>query len=301
MKKLIEDNALVLMEAAVVEQLRRSEKIKLDHSLVNAPLIYDSAGRAALSNLYQAYIDIAHKAEVPFLMCTPTWRANKLRVYESEFSRNINANAAKFMKQIRDSQNNCKSIIRIGGLIGCKNDCYLPDEGLSIKDSEMFHSWQIDQLANAGVDFLIAETLPNVAEATGLAKAMVTTGLPYIISFVIDRNGNVLDGTSLKDAIDFIDSSVTIKPLGYLVNCAYPSFLCAEQQPVEIFSRLIGCQANASSLDHCELDNSDVLSAEDVSEWGGAMLDLNRLYGMKVLGGCCGTGSEHLRYIVENI
>jgi S-methylmethionine-dependent homocysteine/selenocysteine methylase len=300
MKKLIEDNRLILMEAAIVEQLRRSDNIKLDQSLVNAPLIYDAAGRSALKNLYQSYIDIAQKAGIPFLMCTPTWRANKNRVYGSTLRRSINADAVEFMKQIRDSQNNSKPVIKIGGMIGCKNDCYLPEEGLSISDSELFHSWQIEQLANAGVDFLIAETLPNVAEATGIAKAMAVSGLPYIISFVINRNASVLDGTSLKDAIDIIDSSVTIKPLGYMVNCAYPSFLSAEKQPVKLFSRLIGCQANASSLDHCELDNSDVLSAEDVSEWGEAMLNLNRMYGTKILGGCCGTGSEHLRYIVEN-
>ena len=301
MKQLIEDSPLILMEAAIVEQLRRSGNLKLHQSLVNAPLIYDDKGRAALSKLYQSYIDIAAEAELPFLMCTPTWRANKSRVFRSNVSHSINTDASSFMKAIRDLQDNSNLAIKIGGMMGCKNDCYLPDEGLSIADSERFHSWQVEQLADAGVDFLIAETLPNIAEATGIAKAMATTGLPYTISFVINRNGNVLDGTGLSEAIDFIDSNTSIKPLGYMVNCAYPSFLSAESQPEELFARLIGCQANASSLDHCELDNSDALSVEEVSEWGDAMLGLNREYGIKILGGCCGTGREHLRYIVDHI
>ena len=301
MKQLIEDSQLILMEAAIVEQLRRSDNIKLHQKLVNAPLIYDHAGREVLSNLYQSYIDIAAEADLPFLMCTPTWRANKSRVLNSNVSQSINTDASYFMKSIRDSQKNCELIIKIGGMIGCKNDCYLPDEGLSISDSELFHSWQIEQLANAGVDFLIAETLPNITEAAGISKAMAATGLPYIISFVINRNGNVLDGTSLIEAIDFIDSNSSTKPLGYMVNCAYPGFLSAEQQPVELFSRLIGCQANASSLDHCELDNADLLLVEEISEWGDAMLDLNKGYGMKILGGCCGTGREHLQYLVDHM
>mgnify|MGYP001820657177 FL=1 len=301
MKQLIEDSPLILMEAAIVEQLRRSGNLKLHQSLVNAPLIYDGKGRAALSKLYQSYIDIAAEAELPFLMCTPTWRANKSRVFRSNVSHSINTDASSFMKAIRDLQDNSNLAIKIGGMMGCKNDCYLPDEGLSIADSERFHSWQVEQLADAGVDFLIAETLPNIAEATGIAKAMATTGLPYTISFVINRNGNVLDGTGLSEAIDFIDSNTSIKPLGYMVNCAYPSFLSAESQPEELFARLIGCQANASSLDHCELDDSDALSVEEVSEWGDAMLGLNREYGIKILGGCCGTGREHLRYIVDHI
>lgn len=301
MKQLIEDSPLILMEAAIVEQLRRSGNLKLHQSLVNAPLIYDEKGRVALSKLYQSYIDIAAEAELPFLMCTPTWRANKSRVFRSNVSHSINTDASSFMKAIRDLQGNSNLVIKIGGMMGCKNDCYLPDEGLSIADSERFHSWQVEQLADAGVDFLIAETLPNIAEATGIAKAMATTGFPYIISFVINRKGNVLDGTGLSEAIDFIDTNTSIKPLGYMVNCAYPSFLSAELQPEDLFARLIGCQANASSLDHCDLDNSDVLSVEEVSEWGDAMLGLNREYGIKILGGCCGTGREHLRYIVDHI
>lgn len=300
MKKFIEDNAFILMEAAIVEQLRRSGDVKLHYSLLNAPLIYDRDGRLALKNLYQSYIDIANTAGVPFLMCTPTWRASKSRVYSSNASRSINSDASIFMKEIRDSQAHATSIIKIGGMIGCKNDCYQPDEGLGITESQQFHAWQIDQLAYAGVDFLIAETLPNVEEANGIAKAMAKTGLPYIISFVINRNGYVLDGTSLSDAVNSIDSNTEVQPLAYMVNCAYPDFISAAEQPKALFSRLLGCQANASALDHCDLDNSDELSVEDVSEWGEEMLGLNRLYGMKILGGCCGTGSEHLRYLVEN-
>ena len=98
--------------------------------------------------------------------------------------------------------------------------------------------------------------------------------------------------------MDVIDSKTNHGPLGFMVNCAYPSFLCAARQPAALFNRLIGYQANASSLDHCDLDNRDQLEAENVSEWGDQMLELNRLYGMKILGGCCGTGSEHLQYIV---
>jgi len=178
-------------------------------------------------------------------------------------------------------------------------------------ESEEFHSWQLSQLKQGGVDFLIAETLPSVEEAIGIARAMEYTRLPYIISFVIDRYGFVLDSTSLSDALLQIDSATSRNPVGYMVNCSYPTFLVAEQQPVALFSRLIGFQANASSLDHCDLDNSENLEAEKVSKWSDTMLALNRNYGISVLalchyhidgvlGGCCGTGVEHLRYIANH-
>ncbi|HEY5775198.1 MAG TPA: hypothetical protein VIS57_03855, partial [Xanthomonadales bacterium] len=74
MQQLLKNNSLVLMEAAIVEPLRRSADIELHPRLVNAPLIYQPAGRKALRDLYQGYIDIALAAKIPFLMCTPTWR-----------------------------------------------------------------------------------------------------------------------------------------------------------------------------------------------------------------------------------
>ncbi|WP_319526310.1 homocysteine S-methyltransferase family protein [uncultured Desulfosarcina sp.] len=293
MKKLIENNPLVLMEAAIVEQLRRSEKVQLHGLLANAPLIYDPVAAKVMGTIYKNYMEIALQAGLPMLVCTPTWRAGKDNVQQSGISDTINADAVCFMQGIRLDDS-----IKIGGLIGCKNDSYRPDEGLTVADAENFHAWQIGQLAKGGVDFLIAETLPNVHEALGIAKAMAATKIPYIISFVISRDGCVLDGTSLDAAIALIDTNTHIKPLGYMINCAHPSFLRPETQSSTIFSRLIGFLANASSLDHCDLENADELKVDSISEWGRLMLDLNRTYGVKILGGCCGTGVEHLKYLI---
>jgi homocysteine S-methyltransferase len=212
----------------------------------------------------------------------------------------MNIDAVHFLQGLRKARQQDRDMIKIGGLLGCKNDCYKPDEGLSARESQAFHSWQIDQLAEAGVDFLIAETLPNVEEAKGIARAMEKTGIPYIISFVISRDGRVLDGSDLDTAMDEIDSEVREKPLGFMVNCAYPSFLCAAKRPPDFFNRLIGIQANASSLDQCDLDGSDRLEQETVSDWGDEMLALNRSHGVKMLGGCCGTSVAHLEYLVAD-
>jgi homocysteine S-methyltransferase len=79
-----------------------------------------------------------------------------------------------------------------GGLLGCKNDCCKPDEGLLKSKATAFHNWQITRLAQAGVDFLLAATLPALPEATGIALAMGETDIPFIISFVINKEGTIL-------------------------------------------------------------------------------------------------------------
>lgn len=298
-KRLLKNNRLILMEAAIVEPLRRLYGVELHDTLVNAPLIYDPRGGDLLGQLYQGYIDIAHQFGLPILICTPTWRASRSRVAASHVNTAINIDAVRFMRAIGNSRVNRDVVIKIGGMIGCKNDGYKPDQGLCVSEAQEFHAWQIEQLVQGGVDFLIAETVPNVDEALGMAKAMAPTGVPYVISFVISRDGCVLDGISLYDAVTRIDADTTCQPLGYMVNCAYPSFLCPTRQPMELFNRLIGYQANASSLDHTELDNAENLEADTLSEWGDLMVALHQRYGVQILGGCCGTHGHHLRYIAK--
>lgn len=131
-----------------------------------------------------------------------------------------------------------------------------------------------------------------------LEKVYRGTEIPYILSFMINRNGQVLDGTDLWDAIRYIDSETSYQALGFMVNCSYPTFLNPEEQPKALFSRLLGFQANSSSLSHSELDGSAELQIEDVSEWASEMLKLHGDYGVKILGGCCGTDERHLQSLL---
>lgn len=220
---------------------------------------------------------------------------------EAGASSDVNKDAVNFMKQLRTRWLSWEENILVAGLIGCKNDCYKPVEGLSLQKAYDFHSWQIEKLAEPGVDFLLAATIPTLPEATGMALSMAKTGIPYVISFVINREGAILGRNSPERCVDEIDAACGKPPLGYMINCAYPSSLNAHKQPTSVMSRLIGFQANASALDHADLDGSATIQVEEISDWGDEMIKLNRSYGVKILGGCCGTGARHLQYIVDNI
>ncbi|MDD3449894.1 MAG: homocysteine S-methyltransferase family protein, partial [Gammaproteobacteria bacterium] len=259
----LDRHELILVEAAVVERLRRESGVALHPTLVNAPLVHEAPGRAAMARIYGEYLAIAAAAELPMLILTPTWRANRERIGAAGELRDLNGDGVRFLRGLR-ARRGAGAPIWIGGQLGCRNDCYRPDEGLSAAASERFHAWQVERLAAAEPDFLLAATLPAVAEATGIARAMARSGLPYLLSFIIGRDGRVLDGTALVDAVAAIDAAVDAPPLGYLINCSYPTFLDGAAPP-ELSRRLIGFQANAAALDQAALDGACALRAEPVA------------------------------------
>lgn len=290
-------NKFILCEGSINERLRRSD-IGLHPTLANAPLIYGE-NKKELAAIYRSYIEIAEKANLPICIYTPTWRANKERVENAGINKKVNQDAVSFMQKIRDEFKGFSKQIKIGGLIGCKNDCYTPEEALLEKEAEEFHSWQIIELVKGGVDFIVSETIPALSEAKGIARAASKANVPYVISFVISREGKILDGTSLSEAFKTIDETTESRPLGYAINCAHPSFLLPETQDKKIFERLVAFNANSSSLDHCDLENADCLHVDDIQEWGDLMLGLNKKWGVKILGGCCGAGVEHIQHLVD--
>jgi hypothetical protein len=122
----LEKTYFMLAEAAVIESLLQSGAAELHPRLENALLIYDDGGRTALAGVYRDYVSIAREAGVPILLCTPTWRANAERISTAGITRNVNGDAVAFLKQLRNQWIDQPSSLFIGGLVGCKNDCYKP-------------------------------------------------------------------------------------------------------------------------------------------------------------------------------
>ena len=186
--------------------------------------------------------------------------------------------------------------------MGCRGDAYSPREALSAQEAGAYHQPQVQQLTAAGVDFILAATLPAVSEARGIAAAISECGTAYSISFVIRANGEVLDGTPLNAAVKSIDAAVDLKPLFYQVNCVHPTvFRQAIDQAQSISDRLIGLQANTSAKSPEELDGLDYLDTSDPKDFAESIVSLHKKFGIKIIGGCCGTDHRHIEAIANMI
>ncbi len=293
----------ILMEGALGERLKREYHLQFDEHVAMAKLIYDSRGKNALKNLWQEYIKIAKNYGVPFLATTPTRRANRERMEQASCQSSLIYDNVKFLRSIQQESN---IEMYVGGLMGCKGDAYTGEDALSEKEAHIFHSWQANLFHMAKVDFLYAGIMPALPEATGMAQAMADTGLPYIISFTIQKDGKLVDGTTISDAIAYIDRQASIKPTCYMTNCVHPSIVYqALSQPfnqtVLVRNRFLGIQANTSQLSYAELDGSLDLKCSEPVQFAEDMLKLRSISNMKIFGGCCGTNGKHMEQVARRL
>ena len=296
----------ILGEGAVIERLRRGG-FELDPNVVNSAFIYGDIHRSAIEKIYCEYMDIGSEYDLPLVVSTPTWRASRERIEAAGFgSRDMNGDNFRFLDALRTGYGAYARKVAICGLMSCRGNAYIPAEALGAEAAYRFHAWQAERLAEAGVDFLLAATLPALSEAIGLATAIARTETPYIVSFVVRREGTLLDGTPLNQALAAIEQTVNPEPMAFMANCTHASFLHQaldhpENSSNYVRERIVGIFANTAALAPEALDNSEHLVEEDPEIFGRTVAGLHSKFGLKILGGCCGTDDRHIRSLAQRL
>lgn len=296
-------NNHILMEGALGERLKREYLFKFNNDVVMGDLIYSERGRNALCSLWSEYAEIAYNHSLPFIATTPTRRLNKHRVEMAGYSKDIIMDNVKFLNYVRLKQR-CE--MYIGGMIGSSGDAYTGKGCLLAEEAEAFHSWEIEQFALAGVDFIYAALIPTIAESLGIARAMSRFKAPYIISFTINENGCLIDGTTISDAIEMIDNVVELKPICYMTNCVHPNIVYTAlthhiNMTAQVKRRFLGIQVNTSELSYDKLEGSKELITSDPKHLASSIMRLLSVHKMKIIGGCCGTDGSHMKAIAERL
>ncbi len=291
------------MEGAIGERLKREYNIDIDGIVAMASLVYSKEGKKALLELWRGYADIAEKYKMPFIATTPTRRANAERIKQSGFGKEIIKDNVDFLRSV---QKEFKCRAYIGGLMGCKGDAYTGEGALNTDEAEEFHSFQAELFKNANVDFLYAGIVPCLKEALGMAKAMAKTEIPYLISFMLRRNGRLIDGTSISDAVNYIDKNVDTKPICFMTNCVHPDVLYEAlsydfNNNTVVKNRFKGIQANTSNLSPEELDGAKELYCSSAKDLAKSIVKLKSISSIKIWGGCCGTDFSHMEEIAKTL
>jgi S-methylmethionine-dependent homocysteine/selenocysteine methylase len=186
-------------------------------------------------------------------------------------------------------------VIWIAGSSPPLEDCYRPDRVPAEDALAREHAEHARQLARAGADLLLAETMNTVREALAALGAGRDAGLPVWVSFVCDGRGRLLSGEPLADALAAV---APLGPLGVGVNCLPPEAV-APALPALLGSALpFGVYANLGApIDPAGTRRSHECSPEVFARHALAWIRA----GARLVGGCCGTTPAHIRAIARTV
>jgi S-methylmethionine-dependent homocysteine/selenocysteine methylase len=258
------------------------------------PLVEDDEGSVLLRAYYEEYAAIAAAAGAGLLLETPTWRANPdwaAKVgYDAAALDRVNRAAVALVRQV--AQGAEADRVLVTGILGPRGDGYVAG-GADPDEAADYHSAQVESFRAEGVDLVHVMTMTEPAEAIGVARAAKAAGLPVAVSFTVETDGRLPDGTSLRDAVAQVDAAAA--PDWYGVNCAHPTHVQQALDGGAWQDRLVLLRPNASTMTHEELDAMEELDSGDLPLLVSSASDVRRLLpSVRVVGGCCGTDSRHV-------
>ena len=266
-------------------------------------LLKTSDGEAVLGKYFATYVEIAKRFHTGLILESATWRASAdwgTRLgYTRKALADANRKAIRLLENIRTAHETGQTKVVISGCIGPRGDGYIPTQLMSEGQAEDYHREQIETFAETAADMVCAMTMNYTEEAAGIARAARGVGMPVVISFTVETDGNLPNGQTLTAAIEAVDAATSHYPSYYMINCAHPAHfehVLAENGP--LVQRIHGVRANASRMSHGELNEAANLDAGNPIELGRQYAQLKRQFAqLNVLGGCCGTDNRHVEQI----
>jgi homocysteine S-methyltransferase len=265
------------------------------------PLLDALTGREALARYYADHIAVATRTGAGFVLEAPTWRANadwgRAVGYDRSALDRVNRDAIDFMLLIAGTYGAEEAVV--SGCVGPRADGYHPAHRQSADEARAYHRPQIETFASTPADMVHAMTITYPAEAIGIVNAACEAAIPVAVSFTVETDGRLPDGTALADAVAQVDAATDGVAAYFGINCAHPDHIApALKGDLAWTSRLRTLRANASRRSHAELDEAAELDSGDPADLAAGYVQLRaRVPSLSLLGGCCGTDVRHVQAI----
>ncbi|HEV2323980.1 MAG TPA: bifunctional homocysteine S-methyltransferase/methylenetetrahydrofolate reductase [Terracidiphilus sp.] len=227
---------------------------------------------------------------------TNTFGANRFRLGHHGLAgkvAEINAAGVRVARQAVDHQREKQgSEAWVAGSLGPLGVRLEPLGKTGLDEAREAFAEQINALAEAGADLLIAETMPALNEAReALAAArQVAPNLPILVMVTVDDDSNCLDGSSPEQAAALL-TEWGADAIG--VNCSTgPTAVLTAMEAMRGATTLpLVAMPNAGVPRAVEGRNVYLCSPEYMASFARKAINA----GVQVVGGCCGTTPNHIR------
>ena len=255
--------------------------------LDTCPEAYNLTHPEKVERIHRSYIDAG--ADV---IQTNTYGANfeKLKAFGLEHKvKEIHKAAVQIAKKAANEDTFILGTV--GGFRGVKQD------DLSLSTIQYHTEHQIDTLVDEGVDALLFETYYDLEELKGIVVSTKRKHhIPIIAQLTASNTNYLVDGTPINDALkQLVECGADI--VGF--NCHHgPHHMQRSFSHIELPDKaFLSCYPNASLLD---IENSEFKYSDNAQYFGDVAQELIN-EGVRLIGGCCGTTPEHIRYIKTSV
>lgn len=238
------------------------------------------------------------QAGVDFLL-TNTFSANRHKLkklgYDNYFFE-INEEGVKIAKKC--AMKSSKPVYILGD-ISSVGEMVQPIGELDSKYVYEIYKEQAQVLIDSGVDGLIIETMSDIKELklAYLAARSVSKDIPILVSMTFDETSVAVTGTSLEVYIALFND-LDVDAIG--INCTLtPDKMTELVKKLAVFStKPIFAEPNAGKP--ILSPDGKLIYKTTPEEFAVHIEDYVEL-GTNIVGGCCGTGPEHIRYMINLI
>jgi len=209
---------------------------------------------------------------------------NTFRTHARQFPDRWRALTSRAVELARSGMQGCDG--RLAGSMSPLEDCYRPD--LSPPEPRDEHRAMARALAESGVDLLLVETFSHVGEALVAVQEALDTGLPTWVSLTAGPDADLLSVEEVRAAGA---EAVRLGVEAVLVNCIPVVEVARYLDGLRDLGSPFGAYGNTGYVDKVSGFEARELDPEAYRALAGQWL----AQGASIVGGCCGTGIEHIR------
>jgi 5-methyltetrahydrofolate--homocysteine methyltransferase len=258
----------------------------------DAPEMWNVEHPDRIRTLYQGAVDAGSDI---FLTNSFGGNASRLKLHGAEGRvRELNRIAAEIGRDVADKAG--RTVV-VAGSVGPTGEIMAPMGSLTHERAvEMFHE-QAEGLKEGGADVLWVETISAAEEFKAAAEAFALAGMPWCGTMSFDTAGRTMMGLTSAEMAKMV-GKLDYQPLAFGANCGVGAS--------DLLRTILGFAAAGPEQPIIAKGNAGIPKYHDGHiHYDGTpslMADyavLARDSGATIIGGCCGTTTEHLRAMRE--
>jgi len=252
-------------------------------ALFSAAALLDERGRQTLRDVHRAYVDAGAG-----VITAATFRTNRRSLAAAGLEGRFPELARLAVREARAAAD---GRARVAGSLAPLEDCYQPDLRPPPGQASREHLEHARALAEAGCDLLLVETVAAAEEGLAAVAAAAATGLPVWVAAMATPRGTLLDGSHLGE---FFRRAAAAGAIAALINCTPPDGVDLTLPAALASGVPAGAYAHLGELDPAvPWGDAPRLAPEDYARRALAWVER----GATIVGGCCGTGPEHIQAV----